>query len=160
MPADLGNRSLVLPVEAEISSNSSNSSWRRFRTLGFDILVCPLCKGNLEYRKSAQELVCKPCRLAYPVRDDIPVMLEDLPGNWGRRGMKFRVVVPARYASTRLPGKAAARSGRQNPWWFGWLRARNRSSEVWVATDHPAVREAAEAHGIPVVMTQISPERY
>ncbi|HMV00131.1 MAG TPA: Trm112 family protein [Rhodocyclaceae bacterium] len=42
-----------------------------------DILVCPLCKGNLEYRKSAQELVCKPCRLAYPVRDDIPVMLED-----------------------------------------------------------------------------------
>ena len=42
-----------------------------------DIMVCPLCKGNLVYRKSAQELVCKPCRLAYPVRDDIPVMLED-----------------------------------------------------------------------------------
>lgn len=42
-----------------------------------DILVCPICKGNLEYRKSAQELVCKPCKLAYPIRDDIPVMLED-----------------------------------------------------------------------------------
>lgn len=42
-----------------------------------DILVCPLCKGPLLYRKSAQELICKPCRLAYPVRDDIPVMLED-----------------------------------------------------------------------------------
>jgi uncharacterized protein YbaR (Trm112 family) len=42
-----------------------------------DILVCPICKGNLEYRKDAAELVCKPCRLAFPIRDDIPVMLED-----------------------------------------------------------------------------------
>lgn len=42
-----------------------------------DILVCPICKANLEYRKSEQELVCKPCKLAFPVRDDIPVMLED-----------------------------------------------------------------------------------
>jgi len=42
-----------------------------------DILVCPICKANLEYRKAALELVCKPCKLAYPVRDDIPIMLED-----------------------------------------------------------------------------------
>lgn len=42
-----------------------------------DILVCPLCKGPLLYRKPGGELVCKPCRLAYPVKDDIPVMLED-----------------------------------------------------------------------------------
>ncbi len=42
-----------------------------------DILVCPLCKGPLEHRKSQQELVCKADRLAFPVRDDIPVMLED-----------------------------------------------------------------------------------
>jgi uncharacterized protein YbaR (Trm112 family) len=42
-----------------------------------DILVCPLCKGPLLYRKAQAELVCKPCRLAYPVKDDIPVMLED-----------------------------------------------------------------------------------
>lgn len=42
-----------------------------------EILVCPVCKGPLEYRKPVQELVCKPCKLAYPVRDDIPVMLED-----------------------------------------------------------------------------------
>ena len=42
-----------------------------------DILVCPLCKGPLIYKKSQQELVCKPDRLAYPIRDGIPVMLED-----------------------------------------------------------------------------------
>jgi uncharacterized protein YbaR (Trm112 family) len=42
-----------------------------------EILVCPICKGPLEQRKAAQELVCKPCKLAFPIRDDIPVMLED-----------------------------------------------------------------------------------
>lgn len=42
-----------------------------------DILVCPLCKGPLVYRKDKQELICKADRLAYPIRDDIPVMLED-----------------------------------------------------------------------------------
>jgi uncharacterized protein YbaR (Trm112 family) len=42
-----------------------------------DILVCPICKGTLLYSKTAQELICKLDRLAYPVKDDIPVMLED-----------------------------------------------------------------------------------
>ena len=42
-----------------------------------DILVCPVCKGKLVYDKKARELVCKADRLAYPVRDGIPVMLEE-----------------------------------------------------------------------------------
>ncbi len=42
-----------------------------------DILVCPLCKGPLVYKKTEQELICKPDRLAYPVQDGIPVMLEE-----------------------------------------------------------------------------------
>jgi uncharacterized protein YbaR (Trm112 family) len=42
-----------------------------------EILVCPICKGPLLYKKSEQELICRPCRLAYPVKDGIPVMLED-----------------------------------------------------------------------------------
>jgi uncharacterized protein YbaR (Trm112 family) len=42
-----------------------------------DILVCPLCKGPLHYNKASQELICKVDRLAYPIRDDIPVMLEE-----------------------------------------------------------------------------------
>ena len=40
-----------------------------------DILVCPVCKGELVYDKKAGELICKLDRLAYPIRDDIPVML-------------------------------------------------------------------------------------
>ncbi|MCG7905874.1 MAG: Trm112 family protein [Candidatus Thiodiazotropha taylori] len=42
-----------------------------------DILVCPVCKGKLLYMKKQQELICRPDRLAYPIRDDIPVMLEE-----------------------------------------------------------------------------------
>jgi uncharacterized protein YbaR (Trm112 family) len=42
-----------------------------------DILVCPLCKGPLVHKKLERELLCKPCRLAYAIKDDIPVMLED-----------------------------------------------------------------------------------
>ncbi len=42
-----------------------------------EILVCPLCKGKLVYDKSAQELICKADRLAFPINDGIPVMLEE-----------------------------------------------------------------------------------
>ncbi len=42
-----------------------------------EILVCPLCKGPLLYRRDAAELVCRADRLAFPVKDGIPVMLED-----------------------------------------------------------------------------------
>ncbi len=40
-----------------------------------DLLACPVCKGTLRYNKAAKELVCRGDRLAYPVRDEIPVML-------------------------------------------------------------------------------------
>lgn len=40
------------------------------------ILVCPLCKGELNYNKEENELICRADGLAYPIRDDIPVMLE------------------------------------------------------------------------------------
>ena len=42
-----------------------------------DILVCPICKGPLVFKKADNELICKGDRLAYPIRDDIPIMLED-----------------------------------------------------------------------------------
>ena len=41
------------------------------------ILVCPKCKGALEYREAESALLCHACRLRYPVRDDIPIMLLD-----------------------------------------------------------------------------------
>lgn len=42
-----------------------------------DILVCPICKGSLNYNRQKDELVCMADKLAYPVRDGIPVMLEE-----------------------------------------------------------------------------------
>ncbi|MBF0425246.1 MAG: Trm112 family protein [Magnetococcales bacterium] len=42
-----------------------------------EILVCPQCKGSLRYDREAAELVCPSERLAFPIRDDIPVMLID-----------------------------------------------------------------------------------
>lgn len=41
-----------------------------------EILVCPKCKGKLEYDKKHNELICRTDALAYPVHDGIPVMLE------------------------------------------------------------------------------------
>lgn len=41
------------------------------------ILVCPKCKGELEYREAEASLLCHACKLRYPVRDDIPIMLTD-----------------------------------------------------------------------------------
>jgi uncharacterized protein YbaR (Trm112 family) len=42
-----------------------------------DILVCPICKGPLKHFRSEQVLVCRMDRLAYPIRDGVPVMLEE-----------------------------------------------------------------------------------
>ena len=42
-----------------------------------DILVCPKCKGTLQYDQENSKLICGSCKLAYPIRDDIPVMLEE-----------------------------------------------------------------------------------
>ena len=42
-----------------------------------EILACPVCKGSLLYKKQQQELICRACRLAYPIQDNIPVMLTE-----------------------------------------------------------------------------------
>lgn len=42
-----------------------------------ELLVCPRCRGALEHEREPERLVCPACRLAYPVRDGIPIMLID-----------------------------------------------------------------------------------
>jgi len=42
-----------------------------------DILACPVCKGPLQYRRDSQVLVCRLDRLAYPIREEVPIMLEE-----------------------------------------------------------------------------------
>ena len=42
-----------------------------------DILACPQCKGELEFREAESRILCRACKLAYRIEDDIPVMLID-----------------------------------------------------------------------------------
>ena len=42
-----------------------------------DILACPVCKGPLQYERDTAELICRADRLSFPIRDGIPVMLEE-----------------------------------------------------------------------------------
>jgi uncharacterized protein YbaR (Trm112 family) len=42
-----------------------------------ELLVCPVTKGTLEFKRDTQELVSRSARLAYPIRDGIPVLLEN-----------------------------------------------------------------------------------
>ncbi|MEM6410949.1 MAG: Trm112 family protein [Pseudomonadota bacterium] len=42
-----------------------------------DLLICPVSKGRLEYDRAAKELISKKAGLAYPIRDGVPIMLED-----------------------------------------------------------------------------------
>jgi len=42
-----------------------------------DILVCPKCKGDIRLTETGDGLICDTCRLCYPIKDDIPIMLID-----------------------------------------------------------------------------------
>lgn len=42
-----------------------------------NILVCPVCHGQLEYQQGQSRLICSACKVAYPITDDIPVLLAD-----------------------------------------------------------------------------------
>ena len=46
-----------------------------------DILVCPICKGNLTYQQDSQELICFVDKLAFLIEDDIPVMIPEQARN-------------------------------------------------------------------------------
>lgn len=49
----------------------------RMDTRLLELIVCPVTKGPLEYNREKQELISRSARLAYPVRDGIPVLLEN-----------------------------------------------------------------------------------
>ena len=70
-------------------------------------------------------------------------------------GLSFKVVIPARYASTRLPAKPLLDLGGKPMVVRVAERARlSGADEIWVATDHPEVRAAAEAHEVAALMTR------
>jgi uncharacterized protein YbaR (Trm112 family) len=68
-----------LPVDAEFGVADAHALLGRIAvdTRLLDILACPLCKGPLQHVREAAVLVCRADRLAFPVRDGIPVLLEN-----------------------------------------------------------------------------------
>jgi uncharacterized protein len=42
-----------------------------------EIIACPICKGKLDYKKQQQELICKFDKIAFPIKDGVPIMLEE-----------------------------------------------------------------------------------
>lgn len=68
----------LMPVETQLPMNFLISLQRKLAMFKpfLDILVCPVCKGKLHYQKQPHELICLACRLAYPVVDEIPKLLE------------------------------------------------------------------------------------
>ena len=100
-----------------------------------DILACPVCKGPLKFQRAAQVLVCRAERLAFPMRDGVPMMLEedarqlaptircwsDVHGFSRRHSRAFRFLAPA--------GQGAAAARRQTHAAVG-ARARARRSAV------------------------------
>ena len=110
------------------------------------------------------ELISYSARLAYPIRDGIPVMLLDearelRPTKTASRARdvlpSFIAVIPARFASTRLPGKPLADiCGKPMVVRVAEAIGSTGASRICVATDHPDVYDAVERAGIEVLMTR------
>ena len=68
-----------LPVVAEFAEDAAAELLRRIfmEARLLDILACPLCKGPLTYERTQSVLVCHADRLAFPIRDGVPIMLEE-----------------------------------------------------------------------------------
>jgi len=75
-----GSRQLTEEPTQSFTIRLSTRYWKKQMSLSprlLEILVCPKCKSELEYREAEQALLCHKCRLRYAVRDDIPIMLID-----------------------------------------------------------------------------------
>jgi 3-deoxy-manno-octulosonate cytidylyltransferase (CMP-KDO synthetase) len=113
-----------------------------------DIIACPVCKGKLHYNKAVHELVCRFDKLAYPLEEDPGAAGEPRPSAQQRRAvvMSFVVVIPARYASTRLPGKPLADiHGKPMVQHVVEKASQSGADRVIVATDDERVQQALAA---------------
>jgi uncharacterized protein len=65
---------ILVPLQAAISTKEDEMPLSKEL---LDILACPKCKGDIFLNRAGDGLICKTCRLIYPIKDDIPVMLID-----------------------------------------------------------------------------------
>lgn len=75
-----------------------------------EILVCPLCKGPLRHERAQQELICQADRLAFPIRDGVPIMLPDEARSLSDTAPSDATPPPAAPADSSAPGPASASS--------------------------------------------------
>lgn len=143
--------------------NSSQGEHLWTRKL-LDILACPVCKGPLKLSADKTELISKGAGLAYPIRDGIPVMLETeartlYPKSVWINDPGFTVVIPSRFASTRLPGKPLQMIAGKPMVQHVWEQACKSSAQrVVVATDDARIVEACKAFGAEVLLTRAGHE--
>eukprot|EP01036_Dinobryon_divergens_P044463 gene44463-59331_t len=122
-----------------------------------ELLVCPVTKGPLTYDREAQELVSRSARLAYPVRDGIPVLLENEARTLTDEELErpFTVLIPARMASSRLPDKPLADiAGLPMVVRVAQRAAQSAATRVVVAADDARILQACQAHGVQAIMTR------
>lgn len=122
-----------------------------------EIIACPVCNGKLYYSRDKQELICKlDSQLSAARRYScIAGKRSPFPGGRREQTMSFVVIIPARYASTRLPGKPLVDINGKPMIVHVLERARESGADrVIVATDHPDVARAVEAAGGEVCMTR------
>ena len=101
--------------------------------------------------------MCRAERLAFPIRDGVPMMLEEDARQLALRRsvagalMSFRVVIPARFDSSRLPGKALLPlAGKPMLQWVHERARASRAAEVIIATDDERIANAARGFGAEV----------
>lgn len=72
-----------------------------------EILVCPLCKGSLRHDRQRQELICRADRLAFPIRDGVPVMLENEARELDTEASRAAAGLDENQAAPSRPGDAS-----------------------------------------------------
>ncbi len=107
-----------------------------------ELLVCPVTKGPLDYNRERQELVSRSARLAYPVRDGIPVLLENEARTLTDAELEqhlFPFIVTCLSAFSSLPAwhllacqTSLWQTLQAYPWWCAWPNVRsNRKPPEW-----------------------------
>ena len=117
-------------------------------------LACPVCNGHLESDNVNMRLICIADGLAFPINNGIPVLLKEQAILLNEPKMKFNVIIPARYQSSRLPGKPLADiCGKPMIQRVFEQAQKSGASRVVVATDDERIANVVTSFGGEACLT-------